>query len=54
MTGIKLSDKIIPYGDFDMVDAKRISGDGGTNVIAADSLWAQATSAPSGPATGEA
>jgi hypothetical protein len=44
--GIKLSDKIIPYGDFDMVDAKRISGDGADNVLDADALWAKATSAP--------
>lgn len=51
--GIKLSDKIIPYGDFDMVDAKRISGDGADNVLGADALWAKATSAPTA-ATGKA
>ena len=32
MTGISLSDKIVPYGDFDMVDAKRIAGGSGNTI----------------------
>ena len=35
---IQLSDKIEPYGDFDMVDASRIAGDGSSNVLGADVL----------------
>ena len=38
MTGIQLSDKITPYGDFDMVDASRVAGDGSSNTIDDDVL----------------
>ena len=38
MSGIQLSDKIVPYGDFDMVDASRVAGDGSSNVLGADTL----------------
>ena len=38
MTGIQLSDKIVPYGDFDMVDASRVAGDGSSNTIDDDVL----------------
>ena len=37
MTGIQLSDKIIPYGDFNMVDASRIEGGSG-NTLDTDCL----------------
>ena len=32
MTGIQLSDKIVPYGNFDMVDASRIEGGSGNTI----------------------
>jgi len=37
MTGIQLSDKIVPYGDFDMVDASRVAGGSG-NTLDTDCL----------------
>jgi len=37
MTGIQLSDKIVPYGDFNMVDASRVAGGSG-NTLDTDCL----------------